>query len=154
MKPLIAGLLWGLVASAYGANEEECTVLLCLLNPNGPEAVAECVPPIERWLERLQPFPNCPESGAVADTTPPYPPCPANLRAADPGDWVGMGESFDQSESPDANDAARRACVGTLQGALAMEGYGTVRFYDRLVWQARQPVRRVIRLPDGSLTPY
>ena len=39
-----------------------CEVLLCLANPNGPTAVAQCVPPIQRlWRElaRGRAFPSC-----------------------------------------------------------------------------------------------
>jgi hypothetical protein len=39
-----------------------CEVLLCLANPNGPTAVAPCVPPIQRlWRElaRGHAFPSC-----------------------------------------------------------------------------------------------
>lgn len=44
------------------ADDWGCTVLLCLANPNGPQAVAECVEPINRlWdhLRRGRPFPTC-----------------------------------------------------------------------------------------------
>ena len=45
-----------------------CQVLLCLANPNGPEALSECQPPIERLRAHLRhghPFPNCPEGGSA-----------------------------------------------------------------------------------------
>lgn len=46
------------------ADDWGCQVLLCLSNPAGPEAVAECVPPIQRLWQALsarppQPFPSC-----------------------------------------------------------------------------------------------
>lgn len=44
------------------ADDYGCKVLLCLANPNGPKAVAECVPPINqlyRELRRGKPFPSC-----------------------------------------------------------------------------------------------
>ena len=46
------------------ADDWGCKVLLCLANPAGPEAVAECVPPIEALWSALRhvppdPFPTC-----------------------------------------------------------------------------------------------
>lgn len=45
-----------------GTHDWGCEVLLCLANPDGPTAVAPCVPPIERlWreLRRGHAFPSC-----------------------------------------------------------------------------------------------
>ena len=45
-----------------GTHDWGCEVLLCLANPEGPMAVAPCVPPIERlWreLRRGHAFPSC-----------------------------------------------------------------------------------------------
>lgn len=46
-----------------------CEVLLCLSNPNGPRAVAECRPPIDKLFKCLSKrhpckFPKCPQAGA------------------------------------------------------------------------------------------
>lgn len=49
--------LRGMARSDYG-----CEVLLCLANPNGPKAVSQCVPPIDRLfrdLARGRGFPTC-----------------------------------------------------------------------------------------------
>lgn len=71
-----AGDLWG------------CEVLLCLSNPAGPMAVAECVPPITRLYEalrRFEPFPTCdmasgPEGGSFAKMVVEwYDDCPTGL---------------------------------------------------------------------------
>lgn len=45
-----------------------CEVLLCLANPNGPRAVAECRPPIDKLFDCLSwrhpcKFPSCPMAG-------------------------------------------------------------------------------------------
>jgi hypothetical protein len=51
------------IASATPAAPWGCTVLLCLANPRGPTAIAQCVAPIrELWsqLRRGRPFPSCP----------------------------------------------------------------------------------------------
>ena len=48
--------------AAARADDWGCTVLLCLSNPGGPKAVAECVPPIDRLWEHLRnggSFPTC-----------------------------------------------------------------------------------------------
>ena len=83
---LCAALLAGLAqASDYG-----CRVLLCLANPAGPTAIAQCVPPITQlWrdLARLRPFPTCDEARpaqAVQNTTW-YDPCPDGTTALDIG---------------------------------------------------------------------
>lgn len=46
-----------------------CEVLLCLANPNGPKAVSECRPPIDKLFKCLSKphpchFPQCPMAGA------------------------------------------------------------------------------------------
>lgn len=48
-----------------------CQVLLCLSNPKGPEAVSECVPPIERLWEALwngDGMPSCDTNGNGDDS--------------------------------------------------------------------------------------
>ena len=59
-----------------------CQVLLCLSNPDGPEALSECRPPIERLHEHLRhghPFPSCPSGGSAyaRPTSSYYDLCPA-----------------------------------------------------------------------------
>ena len=53
-----------------------------MANPNGPEALIECQPPIERLWEHLRhghPFPSCPEGGGayVRPTSSYYDLCPS-----------------------------------------------------------------------------
>lgn len=62
-----------------------CQVLLCLSNPDGPEALSECRPPIERLHEHLRhghPFPSCPSGGSAyaRPTSSYYDLCPAGDR--------------------------------------------------------------------------
>jgi hypothetical protein len=76
-----------LVAATLGGEAKAddvwgCQVLLCLSNPDGPEAVKECVPPIERLWDELRhghPFPSCPSSGSAyaRQTFSHYDLCPA-----------------------------------------------------------------------------
>jgi hypothetical protein len=81
-------------ASQYG-----CTVLLCLSNPAGPTAVAECVPPIRQlWrdLARGRPFPTCEEANGSALAglvTEPYDPCPAGSHALPAGAFAAVPEA-------------------------------------------------------------
>lgn len=64
-----APFLFGAVpAHAY---DYGCTVLLCLANPAGPQAVADCVQPINQlWndLLHLHPFPTCVMGSAGSGT--------------------------------------------------------------------------------------
>jgi len=48
------------------ADQWGCEVLLCMSNPSGPEAVGQCVPPMQRFYNVLKhggSRPTCPESG-------------------------------------------------------------------------------------------
>lgn len=61
-------MMQGIFIGSVKADEWGCQVLLCLSNPAGPEAVAECVPPIERLWQALSarpphPFPACAMGG-------------------------------------------------------------------------------------------
>lgn len=64
-----AALACGLALSSPARADDDlwgCQVLLCMSNPAGPTAVAECVPPISRlWrhLRRGRPFPSCSQAG-------------------------------------------------------------------------------------------
>jgi hypothetical protein len=63
---ILANLLYSTLAKA---DDWGCQVLLCLSNPAGAEAVAECVPPIERLWAALSkmppdPFPTCEQAAA------------------------------------------------------------------------------------------
>jgi len=83
------GLLVALGAMpAAHASDWGCEVLLCLSNPAGPTAVAECVPPITQlWnaLANFQPFPTCGLASATGSYASPgmnyYNACPAGTTA-------------------------------------------------------------------------
>ena len=49
------------------ADDEGCTVLLCLSNPAGRSAVAECVPPVQRALKAMAKgrLPQCTFTGGT-----------------------------------------------------------------------------------------
>ena len=48
-------------------NDERCTILLCLSNPAGWSAVADCVPPVQRALKAIAKgrLPQCAFSGGA-----------------------------------------------------------------------------------------
>lgn len=86
-----AGLcVWPAQASDYG-----CKVLLCLANPDGPTALLECRPPIERLkrdLARGRGFPDCDEAKpALAQMgSSLYDPCPDGTTALPEGRLATM----------------------------------------------------------------
>lgn len=54
------------VAQAADSDSDPCTIALCLANPNGPTAVAECEPPIRYLMKRLaqgKSMPKCDMGG-------------------------------------------------------------------------------------------
>jgi hypothetical protein len=89
----IRAALVGVVFAAPGvqASQFGCTVLLCLSNPAGATAVAECVPPIRQlWrdLAKGRPFPTCEEAGAGTQAglvVEPFDPCPKGSTTLESG---------------------------------------------------------------------
>ena len=155
---VISGLTAILLTSQAQASDYGCRVLLCLANPAGPTAIAQCVPPITQlWrdLARLRPFPTCDEARpaqAVQNTTW-YDPCPDGTTALDNGalalqqgapdttpPLVGIGTG--DSLIPDLVDdvvLGRKVCVGRQVGqVIASIGSGEdlsvqlVNVYDRI----------------------
>jgi hypothetical protein len=95
MRTLLLFVCLGVAASPAFASRWGCEVLLCLSNPAGPTAVAECVPPIKKlWraLRKGKPFPTCDlQDGNDADGTyarrgwTHYDPCPTGTAALSDG---------------------------------------------------------------------
>ena len=58
-----------LVSMPVKADDEGCTVILCLSNPAGWSAVAECVPPVQRALKNIAKgrFPSCSYASGTLD---------------------------------------------------------------------------------------
>lgn len=93
-----AGLL---VLSGTGAHASEygCQVLLCMSNPQGPMAVQQCVPPMQKFLQEQakkppEPFPQCEEANGQAGVqkgTNPYDACPDGTAAVADGKRVIQG---------------------------------------------------------------
>lgn len=129
-------------ASPYG-----CTVLLCLSNPAGPQAVAECVDPISRLrhdLRRGRPFPSCEEAqgGAFAAVvTIPYEDCPQGSRSLAAGAYaipqaalpantaqtvhystgIGDGQPINSSSDTVLDNLPPKVCVGNRTGAIQVQ---------------------------------
>ena len=155
---IIAAALSPARASDYG-----CTVLLCLSNPNGPQAVAECVSPIEqlkRDLRNRKPFPECEEADGKAYARPapasPYDACPAGTSALPSGEFAqmntdpgtgttlmaGIGEGNDQTPGEyGIAGLPNKICVGprmsTIKASVALSAESsqnvTAGIYERLV---------------------
>lgn len=74
MKNTTALLFLLLTQSAY-ADDWGCQVMLCMSNPAGPMAVAECVPPMQRLYEAMSKkgfkWPTCDLAGKP-DTPKPF----------------------------------------------------------------------------------
>jgi len=135
--------LVGLVAlvSVFGtsnaqASDYGCRVLLCLANPAGPTAVAQCVPPITQlWrdLSRGRAFPTCDEArpAYAAQLTTYYDPCPEGTTALENGvfaiqqgsdapmPYIGMGTGDDLLPSMDVT-LGSKVCVGRQVGQIGM----------------------------------
>jgi hypothetical protein len=120
------------------ASDHGCTVLLCLANPAGPMAVAECVPPIKklfRDLARGKSFPSCAMASApdaqggkswAEHGASNYDHCPAGTTALEAGAYtmrsgasssyyVGIGEGSNVNSS-DSGSLPSKTCAGRQIG--------------------------------------
>ena len=126
----------GVVASSSAASalasDYGCKVLLCLANPAGPTAVAQCVPPINQLWRDLartppRPFPTCDEArpAAALQNSSYYDPCPDGTTALASGgyalqqgmpDWslpyVGIGNGDDIAGPSGDSALGSKVCVG------------------------------------------
>lgn len=154
-----------------------CEVLLCLSDPRGPEAQAECRPPVERLYRSLRSrhphFPKCPQAGAgnyAERVSDPFDPCgPEGLEDA-PAGYVAEGRSEGRGKwllsSPPAWNGAgigsgsqrTKACVAGREGIYRWsEDYGdsheekTAVVYRKVIWMREQPPRAIDLYLDGSL---
>jgi len=92
----LSALLFATVAPQAHASDYGCKVLLCLANPNGPKAVSECVPPIEKLFDDLKKgrsFPSCDMSGNsyAEQGMSYYDPCPDGTTALGQGQFAIQG---------------------------------------------------------------
>ena len=97
--------LFAALSSPAAASDYGCKVLLCLANPAGPKAVAQCVPPITQlWkdLAKFKPFPTCdlastPNGNAYAkQVNAYYDVCPSGTAALPSGVTAVQGNVADK----------------------------------------------------------
>jgi len=115
------------------ADDWGCEVLLCLSNPAGPMAVAQCVPPIKRLYAALtklhpDPFPTCEQATASnhagVDFNDYYDPCPEGTTALGPSTKAvqGTAEQIKQQNKPPLSNALSNYVVGIGEGSAATLG--------------------------------
>lgn len=106
-----------------------CEVLMCLANPNGPTAVSECRPPIERlWrhLARGHSFPSCnmasgPNGSSYARPTYSlYDACPQGTTEAGQGQAVMLASAMSATATP---TSYRSGVTATYSQASTGFGY-------------------------------
>jgi len=116
------GLLVALgAAPAAHASDWGCEVLLCLSNPAGPTAVAECVPPITQlWnaLAHFQPFPTC----GLASATGSYASLGTNYYNVCPAGTTALAAGAVAVQAP---SAAALTNMGVYDSAAVQIGIGT-----------------------------
>ncbi len=141
---ILAG--WAISSQAQ-ASDYGCKVLLCLANPAGPTAVAQCVPPITQLWRDLahvppRPFPTCDEARpaiAVQNETW-YDPCPQGTAALDVGVYalqqgapdtsspslgIGEGDGLEPTTGENAVALGSKVCVGRQLGQTWVQtGFG------------------------------
>lgn len=139
---MLAGL--PLFATPAQANDD-CTIVLCLLNPEGPRAEQTvCRPAIDKFFRDLargrRGWPHCEGSGVdLQFVNSPFDPCPDGLVEAQAGAWVAQGkprrrerswfvqnaQDFEmtkaprQSVGPELPFGAPLACVGKQVGVYS-----------------------------------
>lgn len=145
MRLKLSMLIGVVMATSMPAHADDygCTVLLCLANPAGPMAVAECVPPIKklyRDLARGRAFPTC--QMASAPDSPGgkswaehgasyYNPCPAGTTALEAGTYatrsagsstyyLGIGEG-DTPNGEETISLRDKICVGNRLGDVNVD---------------------------------
>ena len=158
LLPLIAAALLAVSSSSSQASEYGCKVLLCLANPAGPTAVAQCVPPITQlWrdLARIppRPFPTCDEArpATAFQNETWYDPCPEGTSALEDGAYgarqvdptsayLGIGEGDNLRPGGENSPVLGiKVCVGRSVGQVTVQrGFGEnatsvlANLYDRL----------------------
>lgn len=151
-----------------------CEVLLCLANPRGPMAVAECVAPIKRLYRALtkphpDPFPSCKmasgngtsrNEGVLNSSY--YPLCPSGLTPLAPGAYVrnganlleGFGDGMPTSSSADDQinrPLTQMACVGQLISStveMLPDGFDG---YKQVIINEYSPIVFMDPIPTGRV---
>lgn len=125
-KSLIAAGLLVLAGTAANASEYGCQVLLCLSNPQGPMAVQQCQPPIQKFLQGQakkppEPFPQCEEAqgqAGVQKGTNPYDACPDGTIALADGKKAIVGMPPAKPRSNNVSDWQLQSNFGNTPIAI------------------------------------
>jgi hypothetical protein len=107
-KALITLVILMVSVTVAGADEYGCKVLLCMSNPNGPKAVSECVPPINKLLSDMTKpnfsWPRCKAaeaSGArIVPTNERHEPCPKDYAEIPEGVPAIKKADYDKATHP------------------------------------------------------
>lgn len=176
MKKLILGLILIFCLDSSYADDWGCEVLLCLANPAGPMAVAECQPPIKKlykFLDNGGSMPTCDMAGGEVGghrswaqvVYDPYDPCPTGLQPATSGTYVVQGhlKSGDSRQSQryildgapmlSGYRGGNRACTANYIGqyrASTRDDYYDVFVFEKIVWQPAHPPRAIDIYIDGK----
>lgn len=162
---VVLGSVWG-SSSARAEDLWGCEVLLCLSNPDGPDAVSECQPPIERLRRHLRhghPFPSCRSGGSsyAKPTSSYYDLCPAGMTELPAGQFgaassasrvihagIGDGGILGQARyggiSVMSTPAPSKVCVGRKVG----QGTAYLPMQDDGWWGSRQYQVRAVGYYD------
>lgn len=138
LRVFMLGSVLTVAGVAARADDFGCTVLLCLANPAGPMAVAECVSPIKklyRNLARGKAFPTCDMASASDGPTGKswaqhgvsyYDQCPPGTTALDAGMYAVRGGAssvyhlgIGEGDSPNGSATGvlpNKTCVGRRIG--------------------------------------
>lgn len=157
-RSAVVGVVALVACSSTFASDYGCKVLLCLANPAGPTAVAQCVPPITQLWRDLahvppRPFPTCDEArpAQAVQNTSYYDPCPDGTTALETGALalqqgmpdstqpsVGIGDGDNQVLNGDYT-LGSKVCVGRRVRQIWMSGgsgdnswASNVNVYDRM----------------------
>jgi hypothetical protein len=145
-KTLCLGGMLSFFGSLAHASDYGCKVLLCLSNPNGPKAVAECVPPINQLFHDLRKgraFPTCNMAEGPGGRSYAkqgfsyYDPCPDGTTALSNGTYaiqgasaptsrygynrsvypgIGTGDGLTSGSGDGYSSLRQKVCVGQLVG--------------------------------------
>lgn len=117
-----------------------CEVLLCLSNPNGPRAVAECRPPIDKLFKCLSKrhpckFPKCPQAGAgneAKQLSDHYDPCFLYGEGYEEAPKGYLGETYVQAKASNANLSkyAKRRAERRGYSNVQYNHNGTYKYYS------------------------
>ena len=117
-----------------------CEVLLCLSNPNGPRAVAECRPPIDKLFKCLSKrhpckFPKCPQAGPgneAKQLSDHYDPCFLYGEGYEEAPKGYLGETYVQAKASSANLSkyAKRRAERRGYSNVQYNHNGTYKYYS------------------------